>query len=298
LSPFKYIRLCLLLFSISFWNCQKETEARLPIKYSTGTFIKQSTARNKAILEEQETFFKTLMSKKSEISFLESKHGFWYYYHQKDTAHNPKPKKGAIVVFDYELRDTTEHLIYPKDRFLNRQYHVDKENIMVVLREGLKLLRAGEKVTFYTPSQMAYGFHGDQDKIAPNTPLIVTVWVKKVILQPKEITQSPETETTTRDTIDTKPVIDTVLSSENVSPTKETETTLKGKESQTDTIKPAVVVPKPKPRKKIIAVPVSVSPIKVEKESIREVKILDKSLEIKPINHKQKKNENHDNIPN
>ena len=54
-------------------------------------------------------------------------------------------------------------------------YYVDKENIMMGLRDGIKLMKKGETVTFLFPSHMAYGYHGDDKKIGTNEPLICTV---------------------------------------------------------------------------------------------------------------------------
>jgi hypothetical protein len=43
------------------------------------------------------------------------------------------------------------------------------------LRDGIKLMRKKEKVTFLFPSHMAYGYHGDTKKIGTNLPLLCIV---------------------------------------------------------------------------------------------------------------------------
>ena len=48
------------------------------------------------------------------------------------------------------------------------------------LREGLKLMKEGESITFIFPSQKAYGYYGDENKIGRNVPLICEVSLLKL----------------------------------------------------------------------------------------------------------------------
>ena len=57
---------------------------------------------------------------------------------------------------------------------------MDKEELFQGLREGLKLMKAGEEVTFIFPSQKAFGYYGDGNKIGTNVPLIVNVNLKTI----------------------------------------------------------------------------------------------------------------------
>ena len=57
---------------------------------------------------------------------------------------------------------------------------MDKEELFTGLREGLKLMKPGETVTFLFPSQKAYGYYGDTNRIGTNTPLICEVTVNSI----------------------------------------------------------------------------------------------------------------------
>ena len=46
---------------------------------------------------------------------------------------------------------------------------------MIGLRHGIKLMHKGDKVKFYFTSHLAYGYHGDNDKIGTNQPIICIV---------------------------------------------------------------------------------------------------------------------------
>ena len=58
---------------------------------------------------------------------------------------------------------------------------MDQQELFTGLREGLKLMKAGETVTFLFPSQKAYGYYGDENKIGTNIPLICQVTVNSII---------------------------------------------------------------------------------------------------------------------
>jgi FKBP-type peptidyl-prolyl cis-trans isomerase len=51
---------------------------------------------------------------------------------------------------------------------------------MMGLRDGIKLMNEGEKVTFLFPSHMGYGYHGDNNRIGTNQPLICTVTLNDI----------------------------------------------------------------------------------------------------------------------
>jgi FKBP-type peptidyl-prolyl cis-trans isomerase len=57
---------------------------------------------------------------------------------------------------------------------------MDKQELFTGLREGLKLMQAGETVTFLFPSQKAYGYYGDENRIGTNVPLICEVTVHSI----------------------------------------------------------------------------------------------------------------------
>ena len=57
---------------------------------------------------------------------------------------------------------------------------MDKQEIFTGLREGLKLMKTGETVTFLFPSQKAYGYYGDNNRIGINMPLMCEVTINSI----------------------------------------------------------------------------------------------------------------------
>ena len=158
----------------------KSPEARRPVSVKTGSFIDASVERNKKLnAKEQASIEKLLTEQKRE--YIASQSGFWYYYNDKVDVDSLKtPKFGDIVTFNYNVKTLNGSLIYSKEDIKTQSYAMDKEEIFTGLREGLKLMKTGETVTFLFPSQKAYGYYGDQNKIGTNTPLICEVTVHSI----------------------------------------------------------------------------------------------------------------------
>ena len=70
--------------------------------------------------------------------------------------------------------------IYSKNDLGQQTYYIDQQELFSGLREGLKLMKEGEVVTFIFPSQKAYGYYGDTNRIGTNTPLICEVTVNSI----------------------------------------------------------------------------------------------------------------------
>ena len=169
-----------IFFGLLIIGC-KSPEARKPISVSSGSFIDESVARNKALNERENKQIEALMAKQPETEFKNSGNGFWYYYNTKVENDSLKtPGFGDIVNFNYNVKKLDGATIYTKQELKTQNYAMDQEEIFTGLREGLKLLKQGETATFLFPSQKAYGYYGDEHKIGINTPIICEVTVNKI----------------------------------------------------------------------------------------------------------------------
>jgi len=72
-------------------------------------------------------------------------------------------------------------IIYSSEEIGNQNYIMDKEELFTGLREGLKLMKPSETVTFIFPSQVAYGYYGDDERIGTNVPLVCEVTLNTII---------------------------------------------------------------------------------------------------------------------
>jgi len=168
------ITILLLLIIVSLISC-KQQQARMPISRSSGTFMKESVERNKKLIAGEEGKIDSIIKSNPKIQYIASQKGYWYHYETKNETDTLRPKKGDIAHFDYEIKDLKGNVVYSEVELRPQTYKVDKQNIMMGLRDGIKLMHKNERVTFLFPSHMAYGYHGDNKRIGSNQPLICTV---------------------------------------------------------------------------------------------------------------------------
>jgi gliding motility-associated peptidyl-prolyl isomerase len=174
----KFLTIILLLSAMI--SC-KSPEARRPISVKSGSFIDASVERNKKLNANEQASIKKLLAQQKK-DFIASKSGFWYYYNTKIEADSIEtPEFGDIVSYNYNVKTLNGSVIYSKEELKNRTYVMDKEELFTGLREGLKLMKTGETVTFLFPSLKAYGYYGDQNKIGANIPLVCEVTVDSII---------------------------------------------------------------------------------------------------------------------
>lgn len=171
----------LLTIAILFlvFSC-KTPEARRPVSVKTGSFIDASIERNKKLNANEKAFIENLM-KQQKIDYIASESGFWYYYNNKVEIDTLKtPDFGDIVNYNYNVKNLNGSTIYSAETIKTQTYAMDKQELFTGLREGLKLMKTGETVTFLFPSQKAYGYYGDENKIGRNTPLICEVTINSI----------------------------------------------------------------------------------------------------------------------
>lgn len=172
--------LLIFILAIGLSSC-KSPEARRPISQKTGSFIKLSAERNKKLNAEETERIQHIIEEDTTKTFIASQSGFWYYYNTKVEKDTITPSFGDIVNFDYHVKDFNGNNIYSEEEIHPRDYAMDQEELFTGLREGLKLMKPGETITFLFPSQKAYGYYGDKNKIGTNTPVVCEVTVNSII---------------------------------------------------------------------------------------------------------------------
>ncbi|MDT0649936.1 gliding motility-associated peptidyl-prolyl isomerase GldI [Autumnicola edwardsiae] len=171
--------LALLVFVLA--SC-KSPEARYPVAQRSGSYINESAQRNRDLLNQEEATIQQLIEQDSTNDYITSSNGFWYYYNQKstDSTNTTTAEFGDIVVFDYSISSLDGQPIYAEGEKPTREYAMDQEKLFRGLREGLKLMKEGETVTFLFPSFQAFGYYGDQERIGTNVPLKTKVTLHSI----------------------------------------------------------------------------------------------------------------------
>lgn len=178
-----YLKIILIIFLVAFFvsSCKQSQEARRPVSQSSGTFMKESAERNKKLIATEEDQINFLIKSNPKVKYLASTKGYWYTYVVQNKLDTLTPKKGDVAFFTYEIKDLQGKVIYSEAELKPQTYAIDKQNIMTGLREGIKLMHKKEKVIFLFPSNIAYGYHGDNKKIGTNQPLLCTLTLQNFI---------------------------------------------------------------------------------------------------------------------
>ncbi|HLT49066.1 gliding motility-associated peptidyl-prolyl isomerase GldI [Aequorivita nionensis] len=170
-----------LFFSAVIISC-KSPEARSPVQSHSGTFIKESAERNKKIYDDEKIFIGEIIANDSTHNYISSENGFWYFYNKRDTATTEMPDFGDVVKFSYDIKDLNGSLILSEKENGLQHYKVDQSNQDLIsgVREGIKLMKEGETVTFLFPSYKAYGYYGIEEKLGSNIPVQSTVTLHSI----------------------------------------------------------------------------------------------------------------------
>ncbi|WAC03304.1 gliding motility-associated peptidyl-prolyl isomerase GldI [Lacinutrix neustonica] len=169
-----------LLLILCISSC-KTPEARKPESVSTGSFINESADRNKKLFSLEQDQIEAYITNQEEKLFIPSELGFWF---SKDTIQQDStlktPNFGDLISYEHYIADLNGQIIYTREELKARDYAMDKQELFTGLREGLKLMKAGETYTFIFPSQKAYGYYGDENKIGANLPIVTQVTVNSI----------------------------------------------------------------------------------------------------------------------
>jgi len=173
------IKIGLLIVVLSLVSCANP-KPRKPIAHTGRMDMDKSIAYNKKLFELEKKAFQSIINKDTLHQYIDSKHGFWYAYDVEMSTDSIRPTKGDEVVFAYDVKALDGQIIYTQQELGDKTYRVDQQDFMQGIQEGIKLMKVDEKVIFLLPSQKAYSYYGDENKIGTNMPLIVSVELKEI----------------------------------------------------------------------------------------------------------------------
>lgn len=155
-------------------------EPRRPVQTKSGSFFKASIERSRKLLEDEENKIQEIITLDSLKHYTHSASGSWYHYLAVNDSTAYTPKTDDLVVFNYDILTLDNDTIYSKKEIGVITYKVDKQELFQGLRDAVKLLKVNERATFLFPSSLAFGYHGDENKIGSNVPLKSTITILQI----------------------------------------------------------------------------------------------------------------------
>ena len=171
------------LIALFLFSCDGP-EARKPIRSSVPKIVKSTVERNKELLAIEVGIINALVKKDTLHQYLPTSSGSWFYYETKNDSTTYVPKGEDIVRLTYNIMTLTNDTIYSAKEIGVQQIKVDKPSLFKGLRNTFTLLKEGEKATFLFPSSLGFGYHGDDNKIEPNTPIKSSIEILKIEQNP------------------------------------------------------------------------------------------------------------------
>tara|TARA_B110000003_G_scaffold276509_1_gene323422 strand:- start:14178 stop:14708 length:531 start_codon:yes stop_codon:yes gene_type:complete len=162
------------IFLMTLVSC-KNQDARRPITVSKTYTLASTVNFFREINKVEERKIENYIKKDSLFDYNKSPNGFWYQYITKIDSDSNTPKKGDLVEISYEILDLNNRILYSKETIGIREYIIDKEDFILALQIGVKLMKEGETIKFIIPSFNAFGVLGDENKIGMNTSIIITL---------------------------------------------------------------------------------------------------------------------------
>ncbi|MFY0631221.1 MAG: gliding motility-associated peptidyl-prolyl isomerase GldI [Flavobacteriaceae bacterium] len=168
----RYSYLILLFFVIV--SCSTP-EARRPVEPPKTHTLASATGQLKKINKIEEAKVLAYIKNDSLVTYETSSNGYWFQYLEKKENQKTSLETGTTVTISYEILDLNDQVIYSKEELGAKEYIIDKEDFMLALQSGIKMMNIGETIKFVIPSPQAYGIIGDGNKIGINQSIISIV---------------------------------------------------------------------------------------------------------------------------
>lgn len=182
---------CLFLIFLALHACNTP-EARRPVQMRSGSFIQQSAERSKKILEAEEKAIQAYIAADSSRVYSRSSNGYWFTVLQRDSSfvqqasQNLLPAKGDRTTLRVEYQKIDGAPYYIADTL---RYYVDEQAVFPGLQSSVKEMYPGDKIRFFFPSALAFGYPGDGDQIGPNQSVRAEIELLELVKQ-KDSTQN------------------------------------------------------------------------------------------------------------
>ena len=164
----KYLILMLLLALFSCDNNEPKQQSTI-----TKSEMKNSMEKaNRYLLNEEEEDIENYV-KRHDLTMTSTGTGLRYQILKQGSE--KKIEKGDQVTLEYELHSIAGDLIYSSENDGGKSFVVGEGTVESGLDEAMTYLHRGDVAKLIIPFHLAYGLHGDDDKIPEYATLVYTI---------------------------------------------------------------------------------------------------------------------------
>ena len=169
----KYCKYLIMLLLVSFLSCEeKPQEPSVPV---SKTEMKNSMeTANRYLLNEEEEDIANYI-KRHGLGMTSTGTGLRYQILKRGSE--KKIEKGEKVSLEYELGSIAGDLFYSSEKDGVKSFVVGEGGVETGLDEAMTYLHRGDEAKLIIPFHLAYGLHGDDNRIPEYATLVYTIKV-------------------------------------------------------------------------------------------------------------------------
>ena len=153
-------------------GCGQPTPRKPIAKQKSESLIERSIRYSKKLYAMEHRQFQQYFLEQNLRNIQQSKFGYGYRTIQTNPKAKNSPKIGNTVKLEGSITNLNQEVLYTFSKDKPLQFKVDKQDQVLGLHQAVKLMKKNEEFEFYFLSYHTFGYHGDNDKIKPMTPLI------------------------------------------------------------------------------------------------------------------------------
>ena len=165
------VKYLIIMALLVFFSCgEKKQKPSMPVTKSE--MMSSMEKANRYLVNEEEEEIENYV-RRHEMTPIKTGTGLRYQILKQGTGQ--KIEKGEEVVLEYELHSIAGDLIYSSENDGLKSFVVGQGQVESGLEEAMSYLHRGDVAKLIIPFHLAYGLHGDDDKIPEYATLVYTI---------------------------------------------------------------------------------------------------------------------------
>ena len=169
----KYYKYLVLLMLLCFVSCEEKTPKQTQSIPKRDMKSSMETANRYLVNEEEEDIGNYI--KRHGLDMVKTGTGLRYQILKQGS--DQLIEKGQTVALEYELQSIAGDLIYSSENDGLKTFVVGKGEVESGLDEAMTFLHRGDLAKLIIPSHLAFGLHGDENRIPEYATLVYTIKV-------------------------------------------------------------------------------------------------------------------------
>ena len=169
----KYCKYLIMLLLFSVFSCEEKPQHQ-PVPISKNEMKNSMETANRYLLNEEEEDIANYI-KRHGLEMTSTGTGLRYQILKQGSE--KRVEKGEKVTFEYELGSIAGDLFYSSEKDGVKSFVVGEGGVETGLDEAMTYLHWGDQAKLIIPFHLAYGLHGDDNRIPEYATLVYTIKV-------------------------------------------------------------------------------------------------------------------------